>query len=142
MYRFFLRYNKGFTAVELLVVLIILGLLTAIGVLSYKGATEYAEQKMVESNLRTIDAAIKMYYEDGKGKTKPLAGDNLFDLLVPDYLEAPISGPGTAYYRISDLVMNDQEFPQAQVVSTDEVGGYVLGMMSFYTLDNLPWNND
>mgnify|MGYP001213390578 FL=1 len=145
MYRLLQRNNNGFTLTELLVAVVILGLLTAVGVTAaYRTITVNAERKMVENNLRMIDAAIALYYEEGKGKIEELKGDNLFELLVPDYLTDVISGPGTARYRISDIVMTDREYPQAQVVCDDgdEVGGYPLPPMSHYTIDYLPWYNE
>jgi len=140
MHRIFQRNNNGFTIAELLVVVAILGLLTAVGVTAaYRSIVVMTERRMVENNLRTIDAAIVRYYVEGKGNTQPLQGDNLFELLVPDYLPEVISGPGSAKYRVSDRLIG--EFPNAQVVTAEgeEVGGYELNLKSYYSIWELPW---
>ena len=87
----FKKKTKGFTLVELMVVVLILGLLTAIGIPTYRAASNAAERKIVEANLRMIDDALKMYLEIDN--SKEINAYNVFDILVPDYLNAPISGP-------------------------------------------------
>lgn len=140
MFRIFLRKNRGFTIVELLVVVVILGLLTAIGIPTYRNVVLYTERKIVENNLRMIDAAIAVYYESGN--TDSLQGlntEDLFKKLVPNFLHAEISGPGTARYRTSDHINTPNGYPQAQVISTDKAGGHEMGLKQYYTIDKLPW---
>ncbi|MGI6412512.1 MAG: type IV pilin protein [Syntrophomonadaceae bacterium] len=57
------RNQKGFTLVELMVVVAIIGILSAIAVPVYRNVTEKANRSAVEANLRTIDGAIMMYPE-------------------------------------------------------------------------------
>ena len=54
--------QKGFTLVELMVVVVIIGVLVAIAVPVYSNVTTKAEKSAVEANLRTIDSAIMTYY--------------------------------------------------------------------------------
>lgn len=49
------RNQKGFTLVELMVVVVIIGVLVAIAVPVYSSVTERAEKNACHANLRTID---------------------------------------------------------------------------------------
>ncbi len=55
------RDSKGFTLVELMVVLLIIGILVAIAIPIYNKTQENAEKKACQSNLRTIDGAVAQY---------------------------------------------------------------------------------
>ena len=54
--------RKGFTLVELLVVVAIIGILAAIAVPRFTDATTAAKKAKIQADLRTIDSAIMIYY--------------------------------------------------------------------------------
>lgn len=54
--------KQGFTLVELLVVIVILGILVTLAVPAYRNTQERALDKEAASSLRTIQAAEKIYY--------------------------------------------------------------------------------
>lgn len=56
-----LKNQKGFTLVELMVVVVIIGILVAIIIPIYNRVQDNAAMKSHEANLRTIDGAISMY---------------------------------------------------------------------------------
>mgnify|MGYP001305109664 CR=1 FL=1 len=53
--------KKGFTLVEIMIVVAIIGLLAAIGIPSFQKARQSSMQKMAINNTRIVNAAIDQY---------------------------------------------------------------------------------
>ena len=83
----FFKDKKGFTLVELMVVVAILGVLTMVAIPVFNNSTKKAETTTCQANQRTIESAISMYQADkGAGK---LPAD-VAELVTDGYLkEAP-----------------------------------------------------
>lgn len=88
--------KKGFTLVELVVVIAVLGLLSSIAVPRFTSSRQNAERAAVEANLRTIESAITMY-EAQEGDLSDLEG---IDDLIGETLQSEPAGPGNATYTI------------------------------------------
>lgn len=60
--------QKGFTLVELMVVVVIIGILIAIAVPVYRNVQTNAEENACKANIRTIEGVLEVYKAaDGNG---------------------------------------------------------------------------
>lgn len=75
------KKSKGFTLVELLIVIIIIGILAGMMMLSTGGATAKAEATKIVSDMRNLKAAAVMYYADNSDWTDKIESlDNYVDV--------------------------------------------------------------
>ena len=65
------KEDKGFTLVELLVVIVILGVLVGIGVPTYRGFIDRSHEAATLAELQAVSMTIKYYFmEHGEGSFK------------------------------------------------------------------------
>ena len=58
------KQDKGFTLVELLIVIVILGILATVTVFAVRGITERGQENACDVELRALDTAVEAYYVD------------------------------------------------------------------------------
>jgi prepilin-type N-terminal cleavage/methylation domain-containing protein len=56
------KQDKGFTLVELLIVIVILGILATVTVFAVRGITDKGQKNACDVEKRTLDTAIESYY--------------------------------------------------------------------------------
>ena len=90
------RNQKGFTLVELMVVVVIIGILAAIAVPIYRNVQTNAAENACRANIRTLEGALEVWKADNKSGTYP---DSLNVLQTGGYIKevpkCPLGGDYT-----------------------------------------------
>ncbi len=92
-----LRSRKGFTLVELVIVLVILGIIALIALPRIGGFQETAEQRACASSRRTVESAAAAYYAENNAWPA-----NVEALITENYLEPGAGCPGDGGYTIEN----------------------------------------
>ncbi len=97
------RKNKGFTLVEIMIVVLIIGILMAIAVPNFIQARQSSRRSSCIANLKQVDAAKEQYAMDAQLDTgAAVAWNNL----APTYIKAQPSCPAGGTYTIAAIGTN------------------------------------
>ncbi len=89
--------KNGFTLVEIMVVVAIIGLLAAFAVPNFAKARQRTQRQVCIANLKQIEEAKFLWSIDG-GTGTPVMGD-----LVPDYVKEAPTCPSGGTYTVGDM---------------------------------------
>lgn len=87
MFRMMRRSRKGFTLIELMIVIAIIAILAAILVPNFIRARAQGQLTACKSNLKNIGTALEMYSTDNGGRFPTTANFSAAGGLTPNYLK-------------------------------------------------------
>lgn len=116
---------KGFTFVEVLIIVVLIAVLSLIAVPSYKKGLETSKNNQAKAKLLEIANAARMYNEDARGSAQ-VAGS--FGTPVEGY-----SNPEILFFSTSDDTITDSESEKyAYLKDADAFSGKTFRGYNFY----------
>jgi len=104
-----LSLSKGFTIVELLVVIVVIGILAAITIVSYTGISQKAVASSIQSDLGNAKKQLGLYYVENSSFPTSLDGNNcpvLNSVTDTKYCLKPSPGNTFTYTSVAPSTFN------------------------------------
>ncbi len=79
-----LKSDAGFTLVELLIVIVILGILSAVVIARFGGATRETREASLKGNLKTMRSSLEAYKANSQSNNYPAILDDLWNGTAAD----------------------------------------------------------
>ena len=104
MSRFTRKSRRGFTLIEIMIVVLIIAVLLAIAIPNFMKARDTSRAKACVANLRQIDTAKMQWAMDNKkvGTDVPVMGTDL----VPTYIKVTPACPSSGAYTVGAVDVN------------------------------------
>jgi prepilin-type N-terminal cleavage/methylation domain-containing protein len=101
MSKFVKKARRGFTLVEIMIVVLIIGILLAIAIPNFVRARNTSRAKACQANLKQIDSATEQYLMDNRTTTYPA-----LTALSPNYLKTSPACPSGGTYSMGTASAN------------------------------------
>ncbi len=80
------KQDKGFTLVELLIVIVILGILATVTVFAVRGITDQGQTSACDADKKTLETAVEAFYAQN-GHLRPVRRGDLVPISMPDFVK-------------------------------------------------------
>jgi len=90
--------EEGFTLIELIVVIAILGFLLALAIPRYTSSRIEAAKKSTQANLHNLANAVELYMTENSITNAPSYGSDVFSTYIPKAPVPPITTTSNTYY--------------------------------------------
>ncbi len=111
--------NRGFTLVEILIVVLILGILAAIVIPKYSNASGDAKRSSLRSSLQAVRGQVELYMLQHGDLPPALSGSDWTSLTEISTFSGQQQGPYLQAAPINPL----NGFSDVETVTADELGG-------------------
>ena len=101
MSKFVNKVRRGFTLVEIMIVVLIIGILLAIAIPNFVRARNTSRGKACQANLKQIDSATEQYLMDNRTTTYPA-----LTALTPTYIKTAPACPSGGTYTMGTASAN------------------------------------
>jgi type II secretion system protein G len=102
--------HRGFTLIEVLIVVVIVAVLAALIVPYYADLSQSAKQSTLKHNMHTLQSQIELYRTDHRGKYPTIEANNLPQLINATNGQGEIGPPGAEHpygpYLVAELPPN------------------------------------
>lgn len=114
----YLKIRKGFTLIEMLVVVSLIGVLTTLVAANLNSARERARDTQRKSDLRNIETALRLYYQDyqafpANGSNGEISGCGSAGASLCTWGGAWSDGSGTYMNKLTKDPLPDQSYKYA-----------------------------